>query len=109
MVVENADVGHVERDASAVPPVGARVLAFVAILLGGTCGAVISYSVTDLQCGGTCTTPRGIALVAGAAIGAVGVAVVAVLVLRAMGEWRTIQARAEAPRPPSDGRQNPSE
>ena len=96
-----------------MPPVAARVAAFVAILLGGGAGALIGYSVTDIQCTGDCTTPTGLGLLGGAIVGALGVAVVAVLVLRAMGEWRTIQARAE-PAPPtttqprSDSRRKPS-
>ena len=93
-------------------PVVARVVAFVAILLGGGAGALIGYSVVDIQCSGDCTTPTGLGLLGGAIAGAIGVAVIAVLVLRAMGEWRTIQARAEAPtpsaQPRSDSRRKPS-
>lgn len=100
---------------TALPSVTARLLAFVAILLGGFCGGLIGYSVTDLQCGpatrvevggGTtaivteqasdigvgedegCGTATGLGAVGGAVVGAGGVAVVAVLVLRAMAEWR---------------------
>lgn len=76
---------------SALPPVIARVLAFVAILLGGLCGGVIGASVVDVQCTGECSTPSSIGAAAGAVTGASGVAVVAVLALRAMGEWRTIE------------------
>jgi len=75
---------------SALPPVGARVLAFVAILLGGACGGVIGAAVVNIQCSGDCTTPSSLAGLFGAILGALGVAVVAVLALRAMGEWRTI-------------------
>lgn len=77
--------------ASALPPVGARVLAFVGILVGGACGGLIGAGVVDVQCSGDCTTPASIGAVVGALTGALGVAVVAVLALRAMGEWRTIQ------------------
>jgi len=76
---------------SALPPVGARVLAFVAILVGGACGGVIGAAVVNVQCAGDCTTPSSIGGLLGAIVGALGVAVVAVLALRAMGEWRTIQ------------------
>lgn len=79
---------------SAAPPTGARILAFFAILLGGLCGGLIGYSIVDLQYDGTSDVPAGIGLVVGAAVGSIGVAVVAVLVMRAMGEWRTIQHRA---------------
>jgi hypothetical protein len=46
----------------------------------------------SLDChGGGCTTNEGIGAIVGGVIAAVGVAVVAVLVLRAMGEWKTIK------------------
>ncbi len=76
---------------SALPPVGARVLAFVGILVGGGCGFVIGMGVVDVQCAGDCSTPAAAGGVVGAVVGALGVAVVAVLALRAMGEWRTIE------------------
>lgn len=88
---------------SALPSVGARVLAFALILLAGTAGGFIGYSFVDLQCEGDCTVPNGLGGLVGALIGAVGVAVVTVLALRAMGEWRTIRQRDEGappPRPP---------
>ncbi len=77
----------------------ARALAFAAIIIAGICGALIGWSFVDLQCHGNCTVPNGTGSVVGAIIAAVGVAVVAVLVLRAMGEWKTIKeerALAEA-------------
>jgi CDP-diglyceride synthetase len=83
--------------ASALPSTGARVLAFLAILVGGICGGLIGYAITDLQCSGDCSTGKGVGGLIGAAIGAVGVAVVAVLALRAMGEWKTIQERGGEP------------
>jgi hypothetical protein len=76
-----------------MPSLGARILAFLAILLGGLCGGLIGYGFTDLQCADGCTGLAGGVGVLGAVIGAVGVGVVAVLALRAMGEWRTIQHR----------------
>ena len=85
--------------ASALPPVGARVLAFVAILVGGACGGLIGAGVVNLQCSGDCTTPSSIGALTGAIVGALGVAVVAVLALRAMGEWRTIEHGQAADRP----------
>jgi hypothetical protein len=72
---------------SSLPPTGARVLAFVAILVGGLCGGLIGYGFADLQCSGDCGLLTAAAGVLGAVIGAVGVGVVAVLALRAMGEW----------------------
>jgi hypothetical protein len=82
---------------SALPSTGARVLAFLAILIGGICGGLIGYAITDLQCAGDCGTGKGIGGLVGALIGAIGVAVVAVLALRAMGEWKTIQERGGEP------------
>jgi hypothetical protein len=80
---------------SALPPTGARVLAFVSILVGGLCGGLIGWSFVDLQCDGDCGVAAGLAGLAGAVIGAGGVAVVAVLALRAMGEWRRVAHRQE--------------
>ena len=85
---------------SALPSRGARILAFVAILVGGLCGGLIGFSVTRLQCAGDCTTNKSIGGLVGAVAGALGVAVIAVLALRAMGEWKTIQE--------NDSRRNPS-
>jgi hypothetical protein len=101
---------------TALPSVTARALAFLAILLGGLCGGLIGYAVTDLQCGtpevvvplddagqpvpgaqvperdeddeAGCRTLASIGGLVGAALGAGGVAIVSVLVLRAMAEWR---------------------
>ena len=87
------------RPLSALPSVQARVLAFAAIIVAGVCGALIGWSFVDLQCHGNCTVSDGTGSVVGAIIAASGVAVVAVLVLRAMGEWKTIKeerALAEA-------------
>jgi hypothetical protein len=80
---------------SALPPTGARVAAFVAIVLAGVCGGVIGYAFMDLQTEGDATVLAGLGMVVGALVGAVGVAVVATLALRAMGEWRTIQHREQ--------------
>jgi hypothetical protein len=81
---------------TSLPSTGARVLAFIAILVGGLCGGLIGYGFTDLSCTDDCSGLAGGAAVLGAAIGAVGVGVVAILALRAMGEWRTIAARRDS-------------
>jgi hypothetical protein len=73
--------------------VASRLLAFGAIIVAGICGALIGYAFTDLQCEGDCGVPNGIGALVGAAFAAGGVAVVAVLTLRAMGEWKTIRER----------------
>jgi len=81
---------------SALPSVGARVLAFLAILIGGTAGGFIGYAFIDLQVSGDATLWAGLGALFGAVIAALGTAVVVVLTLRAMGEWNTIRAREEA-------------
>lgn len=98
---------------SALPPVGARVLAFLAILVGGLCGGLIGWSVVDIQCGPSdvvvidqasrttelveqadagddsgCDGWAAAGGFVGALVGAGGVGIVSVLVLRAMAEWR---------------------
>jgi hypothetical protein len=94
---------------TALPSVTARWLAFLAIVVGGVCGGLIGWSVTDLQCGthndavagatapldrhpraqdSGCAVWSGAGGVIGGAMGAGGTAVVSVLVLRAMAEWR---------------------
>jgi hypothetical protein len=67
------------------------VLAFAAIVVAGTAGGLIGWSFVHVSCEGNCTTPAGLGAVVGAVVAAGGVAVVAVLALRAMGEWRRIQ------------------
>ena len=66
--------------------------AFVAILLGGGAGALIGYTLVKVQCEGDCALPLGIGLFVGAIVAAIGMSIVAVLVLRAQGEWRMVQA-----------------
>jgi hypothetical protein len=93
---------------AAVAPRSARILAFVSVLIGGVCGGLIGWSLVRIQDTDRYHTVRhnpvgqGLGLLIGAIIGALGVAVVAVLVLRAMQEWRTIQVggnpRAATPR-----------
>jgi hypothetical protein len=81
---------------SALPSVTARLVAFGAIVIGGACGGIIGASIPNVGCTGGCTAPAAIGGLVGALLGAFGVAIVAVLGLRAMGEWATLQAREEA-------------
>ncbi len=92
---------------SALPSTGARVLAFAAILLAGLCGGLIGYAVVDLQCSGDCTTVSGVGGLVGAIVFAVGVGVVSVLALRAMGEWRVVQHRSTASEEADGSRRSP--
>lgn len=86
---------------SALPSVRARALAFSAIAVAGACGGLIGWAFVNLQCEGSCEVPKAIGAVTGSLITSVGVAVVAVLGLRAMGEWRKLQGEANAPGPGS--------
>jgi len=85
-----------DRPLSAIPPVAARAIAFVAILLGGVAGGLIGYALVDLQCDGDCDVAKGFGLLIGAVTCAIGMAIVAVLALRAMGEWRELNDRERA-------------
>jgi hypothetical protein len=69
------------------------MLAFLAILVAGVCGGLIGYAVTDLQTDADGGIVAGLGGLAGAVIAAGGVAIVAVLTLRAMTEWHTIDER----------------
>lgn len=69
----------------------ARALAFAAILVAGGCGGLIGWSFVVLQCEGSCATPGGLGALVGALMAAGGVAIVAVLTLRAMGEWKRVK------------------
>jgi len=79
-----------ERPLSALPSPLARIIAFVSILVGGLGGALIGYKLVDIQYDGVSATPLGLGLVIGAIVTAGGTAIIAVLVLRASGEWRDI-------------------
>lgn len=94
-----AEVPESEYAPSALPSTGARVLAFAAILLAGLCGGLIGYAFVDMQVDGDGTVWAGIGGLVGAVVFAVGVGIVAVLAMRAMGEWRVIEhTRAQAER-----------
>ena len=88
---------------SALPSARARLLAFIAIVVAGLAGGLIGWAFADIECTGNCGTQTGIGAVLGGVLAAGGVAVVAVLGLRAMGEWRRIQDEGA-----SDSSRNPS-
>lgn len=90
-----------ERPLSALPSPAARIAAFVAILVGGFAGGLIGYTLVKLQCEGDCGLPLGIGLFLGSVLAAGGMSIVAVLVLRALGEWREIERREAARNSPS--------
>jgi hypothetical protein len=80
------------------PPVGARWAAFAGILVGGLLGGMIGYGTSDLLSDKDLWV--GLGTIAGAAIGAVGVGIMAALTLRAMSEWKATQ-HPEAPSEPA--------
>ncbi len=84
------------RPLSALPSVGVRIGAFVAICLSGLAGGLIGASLISLQCEGNCGLPIGIGLFVGSLIAGGGMAIVAVLVMRALGEWREVEDRIGA-------------
>ncbi|MEX1106400.1 MAG: hypothetical protein WEB78_09390 [Ilumatobacteraceae bacterium] len=81
------------RPLSALPSPAARVAAFAAIILGGAAGGLIGYLLVDIQCEGDCALPLGLGSFFGAVVAAGGMSIVAVLVLRALGEWREVDQR----------------
>ena len=83
-----------ERDAlSALPSPVARAVAFAAILLGGLAGGLIGWAFLALQTSSGSDVVSAIGAYVGAVAGATGTAVISVLALRAMGEWRQLGDR----------------
>jgi hypothetical protein len=80
---------------SALPSTAARIMAFVSILIGGLAGGLIGYALVDVQCDGECGLPLGLGVLIGSVMSAGGTAIVAVLVLRALGEWREMSDREQ--------------
>jgi len=80
-------------DASAATPsVRARVLAFASIVAAGAAGGFIGWAFVDLQCEDDCTLLAGIVGLSTAIAAAIGVGIVAILALRAIGEWQATAA-----------------
>ncbi|MDH3680610.1 MAG: hypothetical protein OEV40_11735 [Acidimicrobiia bacterium] len=77
------------KPSDADPPPQARWLAFGSILLGGLLGGLIGYGTGDLMSSSSVIAALG--AVGGAALGALGVGVVAGLTLRAMNEWHAVE------------------
>ena len=77
-----------DRPLSALPSTAARAVAFASIVLAGAAGGTIGYALVDVQCTGECAVPTGLAMLIGSVSFAAGMSIVAVLGLRAMGEWR---------------------
>jgi hypothetical protein len=83
-----------DRPLSALPSPAARAIAFAAICLCGLAGGLIGHGFVGLQCAESCATPKAVGLLVGAVAAALGASVVAVLALRAMGEWSAGRSRS---------------
>ncbi|MDG1196692.1 MAG: hypothetical protein P8O86_01620 [Actinomycetota bacterium] len=72
---------------TALPSVRARILAFLAIIIASFCGGLLGFSLTSLQFNPENEMWLLFGGIIGSLVAAPGVAVVVVLVLRAMAEW----------------------
>jgi len=70
-----------------VPSRNAYLLAFLAVVVSGLFGGTIGYGLVDIGCEGSCGLATLAGALVGAAVAAIGVGIIAVLVLRAMSEW----------------------
>ena len=68
---------------------GVLIGAFVAIVVAGLSGAAIGFGLVGVGCTGDCGTVSGVGALLGGLLAAGGVAIVAVLLLRSMAEWRS--------------------
>jgi hypothetical protein len=83
-----------------MPTRTAYLLSFGAVVIGGLFGGIIGYGLADISSEDASTASKLLATFIGAVFAAGGVGIVAVLVLRAMAEWR----RNPTPRPPGPRR-----
>jgi uncharacterized protein involved in exopolysaccharide biosynthesis len=90
--VNAADVNQADEVSRAAPPqmptTTAYLLAFVSVVIAGLFGGIIGYGLADVGCTGSCEGAKLLGTIIGSTIAAGGVGIVAVLVLRAMAEWR---------------------
>jgi hypothetical protein len=80
-----------ERAHPGIPSRTAYLLAFAAVVVAGLLGGTIGYGLVDVSCEGNCGPALVVGALIGAAVAAGGVGVIAVLVLRAMSEWKRNQ------------------
>ncbi|MBS1847711.1 MAG: hypothetical protein JST73_05490 [Actinobacteria bacterium] len=76
---------------TAVAPRNVRILSFASICAGGLLGGLIGWAFIRLEVHGNTTIPQALGAFVGAVAAALGIAVVATLVLRAVNEWRSIE------------------
>jgi hypothetical protein len=72
-----------------LPSRGAFLLAFWSVVIAGVLGGIIGYGIADVGSHSSVTPILGTFL--GSVLAAGGVGIVAVLILRAMAEWRRTQ------------------
>ena len=82
-----------------LPSRTAFLLAFSAVVLAGILGGIIGYGIADVS--SQSDLSHLIGTFVGSVIGAAGVGIVAVLVLRAMAEWRRFGPPDRSNRRPS--------
>jgi TRAP-type C4-dicarboxylate transport system permease small subunit len=102
-VVEDLDAAEEEPIGREAPPTmpsrTAYLLAFIAVVVGGLFGGIIGYGLVDVSSADASTTSKLVATFIGSVFAAGGVGIVAVLVLRAMAEWkRNPNPRPQGPR-----------
>lgn len=71
-----------------MPSRTAFLLAFSSVVVAGLFGGIIGYGLADVGCTGDCEGSKLLGTLIGSTVAAGGVGIVAVLVLRAMAEWR---------------------
>ncbi len=81
---------RVPQPVNAAPPLQARVISLIGVLVGGLLGALIGYGVADLLTEGNSIIAALGALLGGVGC-AVGVGIIVSLTLRAMNEWNVVK------------------
>jgi hypothetical protein len=73
---------------SGLPSRTAYLFAFASVVVAGLFGGIIGYGIVDVGSTRAAGTSKVVGTLVGAGVAAVGVGVIAVLVLRAMSEWK---------------------
>jgi hypothetical protein len=81
-----------------MPSRQAFLLSFASVVGAGVFGGIIGLGLADLSATGNQPVAEIVGVVIGALTGAVGVGIVAVLVLRAMAEWKRNPVPRSGPR-----------
>jgi hypothetical protein len=81
-----------------MPSRRAFLCSFASVVVAGVFGGIIGLGLADLGTTGNRTVAEIVGVTIGALAGAVGVGIVAVLVLRAMAEWKRNPVPRSGPR-----------